>query len=397
MSFFDLDESSPRLSTPPKCRIQLRDHQETLLAAMWKLEQEDALDDISTRIGVVADMPGSGKSYVVLALMLMGSEHLVSREKIYHSYSNGLVCHTESLDARTIRASNTNLLVIPHNLKTQWVNYINQMTPPDFRYRVVSTAKDIQHLQGYDLIVVTNTQYVNLLCDANQNHHFRRVVYDEAVHIALKGCEQASSNYYSFVSASYENILYPYSCYLHNRTIQGIKCNGFIKETFHKIDRNVVERLIVKNKDEYVSRSLQLPPVNNQILFCKSSNILNVVDGLVDKHVVQALNANDPKKALEYLSRNACTEESIISVLLSSFQKKAQTVQLRKAYLDTILDDTRHVEKLDEVAHGLENKIKDVIDRVKDSNICPICYETVQEGCSWLVNCQAIYSTICTI
>ena len=80
----ELNEHSPRHPQPENCLITLKPHQLTLLQRCINYEQKSIKikdypsvanvagedDSIDTRIGIIGDRYGSGKSYVILALMM---------------------------------------------------------------------------------------------------------------------------------------------------------------------------------------------------------------------------------------------------------------------------------------------------------------------------------------
>jgi len=85
-----LTQHSPRHTNTQHANILLKDHQLAMLYKCQEIERQ-------SQFVIMSDSPGTGKSYVVLANILF--------EKI-------------------TTGKTQNLIVIPYNLHTQWINYI---------------------------------------------------------------------------------------------------------------------------------------------------------------------------------------------------------------------------------------------------------------------------------
>ena len=119
--------------------IQLKAHQRALLQKCISLENEKLKlvessvpesvsrhahhqDWFETKVGVLADRVGSGKSYVILSLLLSNTLK-DEQENIINSYGFNRVVMKLHKEYNIIP---TNVLVIPHNLSTQWMKYTSQ-------------------------------------------------------------------------------------------------------------------------------------------------------------------------------------------------------------------------------------------------------------------------------
>jgi hypothetical protein len=95
-----LDENSARLPTPPQIKVPLRDHQQALLAAMVEREQQMmngiSLDESTfySRVGVLGDQVGSGKTLVTLAHIALTCQqeniHYKTNKKNWFKFKYGL-------------------------------------------------------------------------------------------------------------------------------------------------------------------------------------------------------------------------------------------------------------------------------------------------------------------
>ena len=69
-----LDNNSPRLTTPPNTLIKLKNHQQAMLYKMTQIEK-------ISNIGIMSDYPGSGKSFVILSLILWDTTDIILLHK----------------------------------------------------------------------------------------------------------------------------------------------------------------------------------------------------------------------------------------------------------------------------------------------------------------------------
>lgn len=152
----ELTEDHPRALTPKGVNITLKPHQQTLLARCIDYENNcvklkqfqelspytDEKDYFKTSVGVLGDRVGSGKSYVILSLI--ASNDITSKSDINiksHGF-NKVVYYIQNNATSSIK---TNLLVVPHNLATQWEYYIKTFGGNQ-NYKVIKTQKALDAL-----------------------------------------------------------------------------------------------------------------------------------------------------------------------------------------------------------------------------------------------------------
>ena len=181
MSFYELDENSPRITQPKGLKIKLRPHQLTSIAAMRELEKQSSividkpdldsglyqsvkhkLNDltefsnstfvIETNSAILADKVGSGKTFMVIGLILnnqipdthdrfvLGSDHF-------------------SIKMLTIKESEpVNLIVVPHNLANQWSDFMDKSKLSYLKLNSISDFDiffDIDYVEKPDPINLT--------------------------------------------------------------------------------------------------------------------------------------------------------------------------------------------------------------------------------------------------
>ena len=413
----ELDENSDKaIHNNPN--IKLKPHQLTLLQRCIdyekktinlkqfnRLENHVTDEDIfKTKAGIIADRVGSGKSFVILALIYTNSILDQDNTAIKSCGYNNLVFYIK--DKKPV--VKTNLLVIPHNLCKQWETYTAAYFKdiPDFKFIVLNKNKSIDNLEDitdYDLVIVTTTLYSRIVkVGMEKTIKFQRVIYDEIDNLNLSGYTSLDANFYWLVTASYGNTLYPrglakFDSHI-NRYVwfaDGLKNSGYVKtmllDIHSSIPRELMKVMIVKNSDEYVFSSIQLPEIFSNIILCKTPTSINILNGIVDKNIISCLNAGDVQAALSFVNpTNKNTEDCIITYMVSNLNKQITNLNLRLDMTANIIYSSDR-EKQNEVAsltkklEEYTNKIKLIQDRVKSNNICAICYDDIEN--KTITNC----------
>ena len=409
-----------------KYNIKLHPHQLTLLQACINFENDKIYlkkyknladnynvgdnDYIRTNLGIIGDKVGSGKSYVILALILENKTISNSQIESY-GLNNIFVNFTSPLETYK-----TNLLVIPHNLYYQWKNYISNITNKEnFQYKLICRKKDLQEfildtkkLNNYDLILVTDTNFkiISNLILLN-NIKINRLIYDEIDSLNIPNNKKLNSNFYWFITASFTNLLFPkgYGFFdkklnVYIRKASGLNNNGYITDLFTNIFYNMKEEfshlLVLKNDDSYIDKSFNIPEPNQYVIQCKDPISTILLNGIVDKNVINCLNANNNKGAIElFNSKQKITEENIINIVIEKFIDEIKNLDIQINAInqmtfnnDPVLNERERntrINKHNEKKQALNIKINDIKKRIDNNNLCSICYEQIED--KTLVKC----------
>lgn len=352
-----------------------------------------------THIGILGDKVGSGKSYVLLALILANRK--VRNEPDVRTYGNNKVVIWQH-DHRP--SSHLNILVIPHNLYNQWEQYIKSYSNA-LKYLMVCKNRVIEQLyesnppvdlNQYDLIVVTSTFYNRLAHLLNSRSiKLCRAIFDEVDSMSIPGCVDVESEFYWFVTASYGNLLYPrgYSRYdpvlrRHIQNATGLRNSGFIKnlftDLFSSVSNDYTRILVVRNSDVFVQASIDLPIVHNHYIECRTPITINILNGLVDRNIIDSLNAGDVSSAIQLINpQHRRSEDHIVALLIERYTKMVKNIQVRMEYTrhyeyDNESEKIAELERLTKKHEELEQKIMSIKNRVRDSDVCCICYDTIE-------------------
>lgn len=422
----NLNENSKKYNiNPDRFKIKLHPHQLTLLQACINFENNKIYlkqfknlvdnynvaenDYIKTNMAIIGDKVGSGKSYVILALILE-NKYIHNSQIESYGLNNIFINITSPLETYK-----TNLLVIPHNLYYQWVKYIKNIADDNFKYKLICRKKNLQEfildtkkLNDYDLILVTDTNFkiISNLILIN-NIKINRLIFDEIDSLNIPSNKKLNSNFYWFITASYSNLLFPkgYGFFdkrlnVYIRKASGLNNKGYITDLFTNIFYNMKEEfshlLVIKNDDDYIDKSFNIPIPNQYIIECKDPISTILLNGIVDKNVINCLNANNNKGAIElFNSRQKITEENIINIVIEKFIDQIKNINIQiEAYRQMIFNTdidlnirerNSRIEKLEEKKNKLDTKINDIKKRINNNNLCSICYEDIKD--KTLVKC----------
>lgn len=408
----DITDNSDQIAHPPNWNITLKNHQLSLVSKCIDLENngvqftnDEYLDcrfeNIKSNIGVIADKVGSGKSFSILALIETNRQPLV---RFKHTQMYGFDnINVELKDtSHEYTKCHTNLIVVPHSIIKQWENCIKAASP-NFTYYIVNTTKSLNKLddklrQDGIIILISGTFYRKVQEHIiNENYFVNRVIFDEADSMNTPNAKHIPANFYWFVSASFKNILNPYprwnyeyrnweNSYLIS---SGISNNVYIKNifmSFYKTKNQVLNRLIdkivIRNSDEYVEQSFNLPEMNRHIIRCKDSGIISILNGVVHSNIIRCLNAGDTLGAISYVNQeNVDTESNIINAVKQGLNIKLNNISVElRTVNDTIYLTPeimlRKVQKLESEHQSIMNKMKLIEERILQSELCMICLET---------------------
>ena len=164
------------VDTPEKITLTLKLHQQRMVAEMLKKESSYHRISSGINMGVLSDKVGSGKSLITLAL-------IASQRIVANAASNDLpYLHAHTYDKRSYRYINdigrddfigfdlnpthefmTNLVVVPHNIFGQWLNYLNSHTT--LKYKSFGSVRDfrcfsIDTMSDYDVVLILSLIHI---------------------------------------------------------------------------------------------------------------------------------------------------------------------------------------------------------------------------------------------
>jgi SNF2 family DNA or RNA helicase len=402
---------------------ELKEHQKNMLHAMRNLEDNGYQDNddfysVHTTIGICGDKTGAGKSITVLALISDNPE-FKAKEKVIQQFGTFVYVKSKVINSFV----KSNLIVVPHSCFSQWLNYINKFTTLSFY--TISKRKEIENFnisklkEQNGIVLCTSSMYNEFMMSHEVT--WSRVFFDEADSINIPAVLTPSANFVWFISSSLQNLLFPSGiffeqCKLPNshrtiitkKYIDGIKRNGYIRDTFRALERYdadiVISKLVLKNNDDYVKQSFDLPEYNKNIILCRTPSYLKMLLGVVNDDVIKLLNAGNIGGAIDKIGCNIDTHENIIISVTETLQNQLNNTKREIEYQKSlqysresyIENRNKKIESLEKNVKDTEHKIQCIKDRVNSykDDMCTICMD-IHTNPTVLTPCQHIFCFSC--
>lgn len=388
--------------------LNLLTHQKILVNAMIKYEDNYVTlkdyKEISSIFGILGDKPGTGKTYVIAAL-------LENKPQYMNTYGNIFQYGDELLQVKkndsNLQYVPINIIIVPHYLVNQWFDVF-----ANIRNYVYKISKKI-HLQSFKLqncipgqCVILSSSFYCQFSEMFRYCKFSRIIFDEADHIETPGIYRPKAHFYWFVTASMINLLFPSgeyyikeSGYIRIKKTEGIRKRGYIKSIFTDLERKTVNTYlkycIFKCTDDLIRQSINFPEVNKETIVCDDPLIVRILQGHMSTEILEHLNADDIHGAKECLASQ--TQESLLNIITKKYTTEIHNRHQKLICLkSSILPDETKNEKIKEEIQQiekLENTWKSIQQRIEESQ-CPICYDVAKSSIT-LSCCHHVYCSSC--
>jgi hypothetical protein len=422
-----LKEDSPSVEPPEgSLKLPLHLHQKIALNRMEVLEHglTNGLDIANERMfsnyAILGDSVGAGKSLMVLG-------HIARLSQIHTIQNNNSILPSSSSNIFSIvkkpysdLSEAGSLIIVPHTLFRQWADYITKQTNlKHFCIARVSQIEDdefFRNLFAADVVLISNTIVKSFLPKIHKSGvRWKRIFIDEAdtIHIASTNI-MPPARFYWFITASWLNLVYiHHSLYLDRQYIDNnifnsgtlyphlqdhfksrinkdvyyimeafnIRSYSFLKDiiTMSHINRS---NIIVSCSKELIEKSISLPPLHRQIVWCRSSITNQIINQAVSTDIQQMLHAGDTTAALESLGVKGQDTKTLIEAVTLSVKKELVRLQKTYAFKESMEYSTPQAKELalkslTEKIQKTEASIKGIEERIQNfaTEVCPICYE----------------------
>lgn len=433
-----LHADSPQAEQPAWIKTPLRPHQLTLLAAARNLETHANLETVSlvepqllTRFGTLADRVGAGKSLVALSLVrdppvaqasftcreggaarILGLKHMSPVTEFPSEWMDLSGTALRSAIGSHRIYTRTALIIVPHNIVSQWESYIQEQT--DLNAVIIKRTKDcdydaprfLQRVLTSDLVLVSGTMLKKFIGAVSMyGPMFRDVIWsrlfiDEADTIPC-GLRQGDANarFTWFITGSWLNVLFPRGLYEYtikqlDESLRAALGNGHIaglSSSLNIVSATVSDSrdprftaLILRNRDNWIDASLARPVVHHDTVMCRAPANLGILRDYVTPAALEALHAGDTAGALTAMGLKASSKESVTATLTASLRgelaqaekmlafKREMEYSSPAAKKEALVKAEAKVARAREQLTSLENRIAGAA----NGDLCPICYDT---------------------
>lgn len=314
-------------------------------------------------IGVLSNKVGSGKTFIVLGLIMSrikyNKNRTLSKYFIKPIYENTnlsydicsiigeyLICEPDfmlstnkdmnydiknnfcsknlmnmimDIDVEEEIKKIDNLIVVPHNLYQQWRDEIVEKTT--LRCHFIKNKRDLMDLDekmlDKDLILCNVNKLKEFLDIIKNRYNIGRLFIDEVDTINLSNFPEISSDFLWLITTTYKRILNP-------------KNQGFIRDIFNpnkiygseELYLNMLENLSFKFNSEYIDKKVNLK-VPNKKYFIVKNNFINKLFYELDKsNYYVYLNSYDYPGLLEYILKRDGTIYRYFYMIRSIYRER---------------------------------------------------------------------------
>jgi len=399
----DLNEQSLQVQQPKDCSITLMEHQKSAIYAMRKLEETgkiyaknitqygDPMNfNIETIVGILADKVGSGKSLMIISLILL---HNTAPERDYFWGGTKYISIEATQNDNLMKESNINLLIIPHKLLNQWIKFFD--FAKTLKIDTYSEIKDNERITDYDsikdkhVIIVTCTKVADFI-KKFQNIKWTRIIVDEADTISISLKYDIKANFIWLVTATPKSLRY--------------SSKYFLSSIFKTILPWTFEYLQIKNNNDFIEKSIKLEPPKRITIKCLTPKEIQVLQSFIPNHILNMINAGNSEEAIKTLNFNVDTDENILKVITRNLTDAINNKKLELEYekkkvahgAKQLKDKEDKLKRINQCISRLETRYESIKEKIHTLNdqYCPICMDEFTKPT--LVNCcQSVYCFDC--
>jgi hypothetical protein len=353
-SFTGLDNSSKRISIYNNLfKLQLKNHQLALLYRVLEIDNNNSNN--SMPYGVMSDKPGAGKTYVAIAMIYFSKKFFNSK--------------------------GVTIIVVPHNLYSQWVNSINELVGKKLTYKCLVEYGDITALYSNteilyknDIIITTPLYYDSLATTINslsENQIVRRIFFDEADTMKNLLVHTIKTSMTWFISASINTVF----------DTKTLKAKIGIYDLYlPKLLENACFC-----KPEFIDANIKLLKPKVEIFNAKDFYIDNILAHLLTQDEIKYINAHDYTKIREECGNNIIkSTKDIVKHMYINYKKNIDANNdLLKSYIKQLkFCNKEDKDILEENKAKIENIVKEYTNKyillnllIKENYLCINCFE----------------------
>ena len=430
----NLNENSSKIIQDSRIKISLKEHQKTAIKAMidfedrgivkfsreatiqhfnivdkeerennWyysyynrnnqNIEYKNISFEIESNYGILADKVGSGKTFMTMGLIAY-KQIPSNRDKIISSSIYSVIKY--KCNETPIK---TNLILVPHNICRQWSEAFKFSTLKTYTVAKHSDVEFIEFsenifanqqssnnpdftelncIEYYDVIIMSATMFDSFY-DKFRHVKWARIIIDEIISIKNMPTDlEFNCNFLWFLTATPSGI-------------KNIK-RQYIRTLISSTTNYIINSIIIKNNDNYVDTSMNLPNINQILIKCLTPKELRTLTEYIGEDIINMINAGDIQNAITRLNCNIETSDNILEVVTNKIKKELHNKRNELEYEQKRIPDDRkaHEEKIKKIEQkiiSLEGKCSGLEERLKSfkENNCPICLNEFESPT--LTNC----------
>lgn len=362
-SIIKVNSATKSANQPNFTKFSLWEHQKKMITKC--LQIEESLKNTSSPIGIMADKPGTGKTFAALGLILSNLN---------------------------LSESQCNLIVVPQNIFKQWDESIQSFCDlSKIRYKSFTTYADITEIykdntifKKLDIVLTTSLYYhlVSGIMNSMKEIHLNRVFFDEIDTINNMIREPIQCKFIWFISASFkENKV---GCYKLDQIENRICiCEEKLVNESLNLKEPIVERIECYNL---------FTEMVKDILPQKTISELNALDFNTD---IYKFNTKVPQNEKEYLQFLLEDLKDIIlnySINIENLLKAKKEMEDSGFFFGPILQQkinsfSEQINNSQNIIQGAKLLKQQLYEKLREKQICPISFISLENGSKIISKC----------
>jgi hypothetical protein len=342
---------------------------------------------IESRVGILANKPGSGKSAVVLSLCSAPcstkNEMITTTGNLYYRKVDSL--HTDRANKAQVVA---NLIICNPKLLMQWAGYMKDFNYPAYvitnKTKIPNTYEDFVKICKTNRVIFLSSASLQGLTSYIDRIWFDRIFIDEIDSMEFPGCSGLKffANFIWWVSATPLTIMSNIGC---NRRGVGAMFKEYLvtMTCFHQITDSL-RLFTVRCSDEEIDACIALPPYTIEDIFVPQSTALRLTQGIIeDQRFQNFLRGDRLDQAISLLNGTGTTTIATLAEAATAWMDANITnLQAELEYVQkTVMpigskQEEQKLERMASIAarlHEAERKKGILLERIAASTDCMIC------------------------
>jgi len=323
------------IEQPGKINIPLFLHQLKSIELMENLERKQEIEFTSsmymtTKMGVLGDLPGYGKSLSTLGLISQTLDQDVPETTVVEQRI--VLPFVSQIKAEIVQQVKCSLILVNVSLISQWIQELNRTL---LRFTAIYKNSDIEEidLNAYDVILVGNNIY-NVFSQVYRKKSWKRFIIDEPASLKLPAMEASNALFYWLITGT------PNELYQKRRT-------GFLNDLLPPDDMvDLFQHLIVKNDDQFVKSSYVMP-ITRHLYYKCAGNLSEFFEGIVSDSMMEMLQAGNVSGVFSMLENGTSDTTTIFDAYKSRKTKRLTELQREKEI------DEKVIEKIETVRNHM--------------------------------------------
>ena len=394
----NLTNDNLKIVQPENLNIQLMEHQKTIIKTMIDFESNGYINienfkcfsnkpqniKIESSIGILGDKVGSGKSIMIITLILLNNT--ISERPEYFESQRYISIKLTDNPYKNIKS---NLVIVPHKILNQWEKFFT--LAPSLKIFVYDNKTEnetsYENLKKYDVILIPCLKVDNFFLKTI-NLKWDRIFIDEADTIKLPKTIELNSKFIWLITGTPSGLIYNNKPYITN--------------LLKKNKDWIINYLTVKNNDEFIEDSIKLPVPLRISIKCNTPCELKIHE-FIPQNIINMINAGNTEEAIKMLNCNEDTDDNILKVLTRNITEaiKNKNIELeaekkKKYFGNGQNEQEKKIKTLERVIVRLNDRYNNIKKKINELNeeYCPICLDNFTKpvilGC-----CKNIYCFEC--